>query len=140
MAGFLARPGAIFLPILPLAAVELALGSEVGLGAWNRYSYAILLVYGYLAAADARIGEAFQRHWRLAASLALLGFVAAGAVYAVAQAGGDPLTGNDRLSLPFSRGRGGAGVMPVDGSGFTYRGGRLTLCGSGTDIGWCADE
>jgi glucan biosynthesis protein C len=101
MAGFLARPGAIFLPILPLAAVELALGSEVGLGAWNRYSYAILLAYGYLAAADARIGEAFQRHWRLAASLALPGFVAAGAVYAVAQAGGDPLTDHDRLSLAF---------------------------------------
>jgi surface polysaccharide O-acyltransferase-like enzyme len=101
LGGLLARPSAIFLPVLPLAAVEMALGSEVGLGAWNRYSYAIFLVYGYLAAADARIGEAFQRHWRLAAGLALLGFVAAGAVFTIAQAGGDPLTDHDQLSLAF---------------------------------------
>src|SRR6266540_758795 len=64
LAGLLARPGAVFLLAMPLVAVELPLGSEVGRAAWNRYSYALLLAYGYLAAADPRIGEAFQRQRR----------------------------------------------------------------------------
>src|SRR6266705_2086771 len=61
LAGLLARPGAVFLLATPLVAVELPLGSEVGHAAWNRYSYALLLAYGYLTVADPRIGEAFQR-------------------------------------------------------------------------------
>ncbi len=101
LAGLLARPGAVFLLALPLAAVELPLGSEVGLAAWNRYSYALLLGYGYLAAADGRIGEAFQRQWRPAMVVAVLLFAAGGSVYAAAAAHGDPFTGTDPLSIIF---------------------------------------
>jgi glucans biosynthesis protein C len=61
LTGLLARPGGLLLLALPLAAVEVALGGEVGHGGWNHGSYALLLVYGCLAAADPRIGEAFRR-------------------------------------------------------------------------------
>lgn len=101
LAGLLARPGAVFLLAMPLAAVEIALGGEVGLAAWNRYSYALLLAYGYLAAADARIGEAFQRQWRPALASAVLLFAAGGLLYAAAAARGDPFTDTDPLSLAF---------------------------------------
>jgi glucan biosynthesis protein C len=101
LAGLLARPGAVVALALPLAAVELPLGSEVGQAAWNRYSYALLLVYGYLAAADTRIGEAFERQWRPALIVGVALFAAAGPLYAAASAQGDPFTGTDPLSLAF---------------------------------------
>lgn len=101
LAGLLARPGAVFLLALPLAAMEIPLGSEVGFAAWNRYSYALLLAYGYLAAADARIGEAFQRQWRPAVAFGVLLFAAAGPVYAAAAARGDPFADTDQLSVIF---------------------------------------
>jgi glucan biosynthesis protein C len=100
-AWLLPRPGAVFLLALPLAAIEILLGSEVGHGGWNHGSYALFLVYGFLAAADARIGEAFQRQWRPAAALGVLLFAAAGAVYAAAEARGDPFTDSDPVSLTF---------------------------------------
>jgi surface polysaccharide O-acyltransferase-like enzyme len=101
LAGLLARPGAVFLLALPLAAMEIPLGSEVGYAAWNRYSYALFLAYGYLAAADARIGEAFQRQWRPAMAIGVLLFAAGGSVYAAAAAHGDPFTDTDPLSVIF---------------------------------------
>src|SRR6266542_154506 len=101
LAGLLARPGAVFLLAMPLVAVELPLGSEVGRAAWNRYSYALLLAYGYLAAADPRIGEAFQRQRRPALVFALLLFGAGGSLYAAGAAHGDPFTDSDPLSLAF---------------------------------------
>lgn len=101
LGGMLSRPGAVFLLALPLAAVELSLGSEVGFATWNRYSYAVLLVYGYLAAADARIGGAFQRQWRPALAAAVPLFAAGGAMFAMASGHGDPFTGTDPASLTF---------------------------------------
>src|SRR6266536_2346064 len=62
---------------------------------------ALLLGYGYLAAADGRIGEAFQRQWRPAMVVAVLLFAAGGSVYAAAAAHGDPFTGTDPLSIIF---------------------------------------
>jgi hypothetical protein len=101
LGGPLARPGGLLLLALPLAVVEVALGSETGHGGWNNGSYALFLVYGYLAAADPRIGEAFQRRWRPAAALGLLLFLAAGAAYGAADAGGEPFTGMDARSMAF---------------------------------------
>jgi GNAT superfamily N-acetyltransferase/surface polysaccharide O-acyltransferase-like enzyme len=101
MAGLLARQGRVFLLALPLAAVEILLGSEVGQGGWNRGSYALLLVYGFLAAADPRLGEAFQRHWRPAAAVGLLVFLATGVAYAAADAHAEPFTDTDPLSTGF---------------------------------------
>ena len=101
LGGLLAGPAGLLLPALPIAAVELALGSEVGRGAWNRASYALFLVAGYLAAADPRVAASFQRRWRPAAALGLLLFLATGAAYVAAGAGGEPFTGMDPPSLAF---------------------------------------
>jgi surface polysaccharide O-acyltransferase-like enzyme len=101
LGGLLARRGGLLLLALPIAVVEVALGSEVGQGGWNNGSYALLLAYGYLAAADPRIGEAFQRQWRPAAALGLLLFVTAGAALAAADAHAEPFTAMDPLSMGF---------------------------------------
>jgi len=101
LAGFLARPGAVFLLALPLAALEILLGSDVGHGAWNHGSYALFLAYGYLAAADGRIGEAFRRQWWPAMAFGVLLFVAAGPLFAAAAARGDPFADTDPLSVTF---------------------------------------
>jgi glucans biosynthesis protein C len=101
LAGLLGRPGAVVLPALPLVAVEVALGSEVGYGAWNLGSYALFLGYGFLAAGSEAIGEVFQRQWRAAAALGVLLFVAAGAAYAAAGDRGDPFTDMDPFSMAF---------------------------------------
>jgi surface polysaccharide O-acyltransferase-like enzyme len=101
LAGPLAGPGSLLLPALPLAVVEVVLGSETGHGGWNHCSYALFLIYGCLAAADPRTGEALQRPWRPAAALGLLLFLATGAAYAAADAGAEPVTGMDSLSMAF---------------------------------------
>jgi hypothetical protein len=55
LAGLLARPGGLLLPVLPLAAVEVLRGSETGHGGWNDASYALFLVYGCLPAMGFRL-------------------------------------------------------------------------------------
>ena len=101
LAGLLGRPGALFLPALPLVAVEVGLGSEVGYGAWNLGSYALFLGYGFLAARSDGIGEVFQRQWRAAAALGVLLFAATGGAYAAAGGHGDPFTDMDLPSMAF---------------------------------------
>ena len=101
LGGRLARPGAVLLLALPITAVEMGLGSEIGHGGWNHGSYALLLLYGYLAAADPRIADAFQRQWRPAAAVGLLLFLATGAAHGLADAGADPFTAMDPHSLTF---------------------------------------
>jgi glucan biosynthesis protein C len=95
------RPGVILLLALPPAAVEALLGSDVGQGGWNRASYILFLAYGYLAAADARIGAALRRQWRPAMTLGVLLFVGAGALLAAAAARGDPFTAGGPLGVAF---------------------------------------
>ena len=99
--GLLAGPGGLLLPALPLAVVEVALGSETGHGGWNHGSYALFLLYGFLAAADPRISEALQRRWRPAAALGLLLFLATGVAYGAADAGTEPFTDMDSFSMAF---------------------------------------
>ena len=102
LGGLLTGPIGVLLPALPIAAVELVLGSEVGHGGWGLGGYALFLLCGYLVAADPRVGEALQRHWRPAAALGLLLFVAAGvAAFAAVDAQVDPFTAMDPLSLAF---------------------------------------
>jgi len=101
LAGVLARPWGVLLLALPPAAVEVLAGSEVGHAAWNDASYALFLIYGFLAAADPRVGEAFRRRWRPAMALAVLLFLAGGAAYAAASGHGDPFTAMDPSSLVF---------------------------------------
>ena len=75
---FCALPWAIYLLALPIAIIEAALGTEYT-GGWNRYAYIPFLIYGFLMAADGRLGRAFQRHRR---SALILGLVALLAYYA----------------------------------------------------------
>jgi surface polysaccharide O-acyltransferase-like enzyme len=98
----LSRTGMLVLPALPLVLIEVAAGSEEGMSGWNRYSYAILLAYGYLAAADARIGAAMRRYWRLALGLAFAAFAVGLPVYAAANAAGAaPFVDHDAASMVF---------------------------------------
>jgi glucans biosynthesis protein C len=101
LAGTLARPGAVLLLALPPAAAEVLLGSEAGHAAWSNASYALFLLYGFLAAADPRAGEAFRRLWRPAMALGGLLFLAGGAAFLAASGHGDPLTGMDPASMAF---------------------------------------
>ena len=74
LAGFVARPGAILLLALPVAVVEAGLVySNMG-GGWNEYTYAVLVVCGFLTAADVRFRQAMGRGWWIAL---LVGLVAA---------------------------------------------------------------
>jgi hypothetical protein len=66
VAGFLARPRAILLLGLPVAVVEAGLVTSTMGDGWNEYTYAILLVCGFLIAADSRFGQAMGRGWRSA--------------------------------------------------------------------------
>ena len=101
LAGVLALRGGVWLLAVPLVAVEVPLGSEVGHGGWNLGSYALFLAYGLLAVADQRIGQAFRRQWRPAMALGGVLFVACGAVYVAASARGDPFTGMEPLAMAF---------------------------------------
>jgi hypothetical protein len=99
LGGLLSHPAGVLVPVVPIAAVELTLGSEVGLGGWHRASYALFFLCGCLLAADPRIAEAFQRHWRPAAAAGLVLFVTAGVVHFLAAPAADPLTAMDPSSL-----------------------------------------
>ena len=70
VARFFDRPWAIVLPALPIAVIEAALGTDMS-GGWNQSVYLVLLVYGYLLAADVRFGQILGRHWKSALVLAL---------------------------------------------------------------------
>lgn len=78
---------------LPLALLEGGLGSEEEWAGWNRYSYAVFLLYGYVLASDRRFGRALGRHRRSAITLGIVTFMVVGALFALAEstAGVDPL-------------------------------------------------
>lgn len=102
-AGFFARPWAVFLLALPLVAIQTMLGGEVPLAGWNRYAYALLILYGFLIAADGRFARLFQRNWKSAALLGSLTVLAGLGLYVVrleAQ-GVDPFLEYDSGSLAF---------------------------------------
>jgi len=66
-----ALPWAIYTLALPIAIIEAALGTEFS-GGWNRYAYVPFLIYGFLMAAEPRLGQAFQRHRRSAVTLGIM--------------------------------------------------------------------
>jgi surface polysaccharide O-acyltransferase-like enzyme len=61
LAGFLCRPWAILILALPIACIEAVLGAA---GAWNHFSYLLLILYGTLIASDPRCGQAIRRQWK----------------------------------------------------------------------------
>ena len=72
---FLTRPWTVYLLALPIAVIEAALGTGFT-GGWNRYAYVPFLIYGFLIAADGRLGRAFQRHKKSALILGILALLA----------------------------------------------------------------
>ena len=76
LAALVERPGAIFLLALPLclseALVRAGIGPNNEEGGWYLATYVILLIYGFLIVADARYGQAIQRHRWVALGLAAL--------------------------------------------------------------------
>lgn len=83
LASFALKPGGLFVYALPFIPIEVALrplypGLQTLISDWaNFLSYLILFVYGYLIAADARMGQAVDRHWKGAL---LAGLCATGAI------------------------------------------------------------
>jgi hypothetical protein len=71
---FLARPWAIFLLALPVALIESAHQFE-STGGWSRYTYILFILYGFLIAADSRIGQALQRQKSRALALGIVAFL-----------------------------------------------------------------
>ncbi len=86
---------------LPFALLEGALGSEEDWAGWNRYSYAVFLLCGYVLASDPRFGRGVVRHRRSALTLGIVTFVVVGALFAVADSstGADPLLDLDLASV-----------------------------------------
>ena len=68
---------------LPFTVFDAALRSEEGLAGWNRYSYAVFILYGYLLAGDRRFGRALRRHRKSALVLGIVTFFAVGAMIAL---------------------------------------------------------
>jgi hypothetical protein len=75
LAGMCVRPWTVFLLALPLAGIEAGLGTQ---GDWNRFSYIIFILYGYLLVADRRFGEAFRRVWKVGLLVGLVLFSTVG--------------------------------------------------------------
>jgi hypothetical protein len=102
-AGFFARPWVIFTLALPLAAIQTTLGGEVGLAGWNRYAYALFILYGFLIAADGRYSRSFKRNWKPAIVLGIVTFLAYLGIYIVRTEvqGADPFLDDDPASLAF---------------------------------------
>jgi hypothetical protein len=100
LASLCARPGAIFLLGLPIAAIEAALATEPT-GMWNRYTYVLFLAYGFLFAVNARFGDTLRRHWKsgLILGLLLLFTVGIGGFAALFGADIDPFTNYGLLSV-----------------------------------------
>lgn len=100
---------------LPLALLEGAFGSEEEWAGWNRFSYAVFLLYGYVLAADPRFGRAVARHRRSALTLGIVTFVAVGALFALADSaeGVDPLLDLDVASVSMRVAKGVSGFAWV---------------------------
>jgi peptidoglycan/LPS O-acetylase OafA/YrhL len=77
LAAFLARPGMIFLLVVPLVLVESLLNPNALLatqqmGGWSPLMYVLFYLYGFVLLADDRLPQAVARLWPVAALLAVL--------------------------------------------------------------------
>ncbi|HWI62348.1 MAG TPA: acyltransferase family protein [Symbiobacteriaceae bacterium] len=77
LAGFLARPGMLFLLALPVALVELALKPGTllamqSMGGWSPLLYVIFYLFGFLLPAHEEMPKAFARHWWVGLSVGII--------------------------------------------------------------------
>lgn len=73
---FIGRPWIIFTLALPLALIDVVLTAEANFAGWNRYTYAIFIVYGFIIASNKQARLSLQRHWKSALFLAIITTVA----------------------------------------------------------------
>jgi peptidoglycan/LPS O-acetylase OafA/YrhL len=68
VAGFLKRPGAIFLSAIPIAVMEMVVNLQpagIGrrdFGGWSILTYLVFFILGYLMASDSQFKESIERH------------------------------------------------------------------------------
>jgi glucan biosynthesis protein C len=80
IAGFFSRPGAIYLPVIPLIIIDIFLRPIYGYGNQNLFNdwanfffYIFIFFYGFILVSDARIMQAVRRHtWVSLAALAII--------------------------------------------------------------------
>ncbi|MHA2075859.1 MAG: acyltransferase family protein [Candidatus Hodarchaeales archaeon] len=68
---FFDKSWTIFMLAIPISLIEVVFTAEL-FGGWNRYVYALLIIYGFLLASDKRIGKSLQKHWKHALVLGIL--------------------------------------------------------------------
>ena len=100
---------------LPFALLDTALGSEEGLAGWNRYSYAVFILYGYILATDRRFGRSLRRHRKSALILGIVTYIAMGVLFALGseRKGTDMLLDYDAASLAMRTLKGVSGWLWV---------------------------
>jgi hypothetical protein len=69
---FLGRPWMIFVFTIPLALIEAVLTAEAHFGGWNRYAYAVFIVYGFLIVSSKQARLSLQQHWKSAFLIAII--------------------------------------------------------------------
>ncbi len=94
------NPLVIFLPALPIALIEAALGTDMS-GGWNQLVYIVFLFSGYMYATDSRFRSAFCNYRKQSLGLALAGsIVGLVGLYAhVESSHVDPLRAYDMTSV-----------------------------------------
>lgn len=75
LAGFFSRSWAIYLLAVPMALVEGALGTDWP-GAWSRFIWPVLILYGFIFAGDERFTQTLVRHRKSALVLGINAFLA----------------------------------------------------------------
>ncbi|WP_455281934.1 acyltransferase family protein [[Eubacterium] cellulosolvens] len=76
LAVFFEKSGAIFLPALPIMALEMILppvgiGTR-GFGGWNIFAYILYFIYGYLIFSNSSFQHTIGRYWKVSLALGLI--------------------------------------------------------------------
>ena len=100
---------ALLVAAVPVMAVEAALGPDKNTGGWERLTYAVFFLYGYLLASDRRFEQTLRRlRWWALGCAVLASVVLAVAAKLVDPSGADPVSG---VTPPLSATQGLAGWM-----------------------------
>ena len=100
---------------IPLAFFDAVRGSEEAWAGWNRYSYAVFILYGYTIASDRRFGSSLRQHRKKALTLGVATFVVVGTLFALGSEseGADLLVDYDVISVAMRAFKGLSGWLWV---------------------------
>jgi glucan biosynthesis protein C len=111
LAGLTERhPGlALLVAAIPVMAVEASFGPDRNTGGWERLTYAVFFLYGYLVASDRRFEQTLRRlRWWALSGAVLASVLLAVAAKLVDPSGADPMSG---VTPPLSATQGLAGWL-----------------------------